>query len=127
MRQAEVESRPPGEEEIEHDVSPLLNCPCGILIVIDTSTVVPGACGEAGVKVRVGVGSTLNVVKAVSPLLPVAVIVYGFRVGSAALETVNEVVNVPEVDTVQVAGDAIMFAGVEVITQLVSRPLNALP
>lgn len=98
-------------------------------IVIATITVVPGVDGPAGVNVRVGVGSTLKIapVDPTSPLLPVTVIVYGFNVGSAALEIVNAVVRMPEVDTVQVPGDAIMFTGVEVIVQVVSRPLKLVP
>jgi hypothetical protein len=79
MWQVEVENRPVGEEAIVHDVSPLLNCPCGRLTVIDTCTFSPGvAGGHAGVQVnvRLGVGSTLKgVYDPESPLLPVTVIV----------------------------------------------------
>jgi hypothetical protein len=108
-------------------VSPLLNCPCGIEIAIATCTFVPGVDGPAGVNAKVGVGSTLKGVESKSPLLPVTVTEYGFSVGSAPLETVKDVVNVPEDDTLHPPGEAIMFAGVELIMQNVSRPLYAVP
>lgn len=84
MWQAELAIRPPGEEEIVHEVSPLLNCPCGTAIAINTCTFSPGVAMEGGghaagvqVNVRVGVGSTLNVAGdrlLESPLLPVTTI-----------------------------------------------------
>jgi hypothetical protein len=128
MWQAEEKNRPPGLEEIEHDVSPLLNCPWGIVIAIATCTVVPGVDGPGGVNARVGVGSTLNGVDPVSPVLPVTVTVYGFSVGSAPVATTNEPLTTPAVDTEQL-GDVMMFAGVEVIMQFtpLSWPLNAVP
>jgi hypothetical protein len=80
MWQAELAIRPPGEDEIVHEVSPLLNCP----VRIDTCTFSPGfaVAGVVGhavgvqVNVRVGVGSTLNVagIALKSPLLPVTTI-----------------------------------------------------
>ena len=129
MWQAGLAIRPPGEVEIVHDVSPLLNCPGG-KFSMDTSTVVPGVAGGPGVNPRVGVSSTLNIAgrALLSPVLPVTVIPYGSNAGLAPEATVNEPETTPELDTLQL-GDAIMFAGVDVIMHgdPESIPLKAVP
>ena len=116
---AEAANRPEGDADIEHEVSPLLNCPKNML----TCTVVPGAEEGGGAKASSGKASTVKLTLPKSPELPVTVIVGAPT--AAPNPTVNDAVTMPSL-TLQL-GEARRLRSVAVIWQLISWSLNPFP